>query len=219
MPEGGTVAMTLMPVGQKRELVIISDDAGRLALGAGLFMNGSGGSLLLTAELNGYEEIDYVEGELVIENFRLVKSSVLVAALVVQQGREVDDMLDDNGLTFRRFNLPFRFSNGIVDISEARANGPAIGFTLEGQADFHAEEILEISDNGSNDWMVENDPDNPGYKLNGEHLQRSKLRVDTRKWIASKFKPNTYADKIKQELSNPDGSNISFQFIPVSNKD
>ena len=89
----------------------------------------------------------------------------------------------------------------------------------EDQADFHAEEILEISDNGSNDWMAEHDPDNPGYKLNGEHLQRSKLRVDTRKWIASKFKPNTYADKIKQELSNPDGSNISFQFIPVSNKD
>lgn len=59
-----------------------------------------------------------------------------------------------------------------------------------------ADEALEIADNGSNDWMADNDPDNPGYKLNGEHVQRSKLRVETRKWYAGRMNPKTYGDKL-----------------------
>lgn len=66
----------------------------------------------------------------------------------------------------------------------------------EEQADYLAEQILEIADDGSNDWMQSNDPNNPGYKFNGEHHQRSRLRVDTRKWIASKLKPKKYGDKL-----------------------
>ena len=60
-----------------------------------------------------------------------------------------------------------------------------------------ADEIAEIADSGSNDWMAANDPDNPGYRLNGEHVQRSRLRVDTRKWLLSKLIPKKYGDKIE----------------------
>ncbi|MGE0630955.1 MAG: terminase small subunit protein [Pseudobdellovibrionaceae bacterium] len=67
----------------------------------------------------------------------------------------------------------------------------------EEQADYLAEQLLEIADDGSNDWMLNNDPDNPGYKFNGEHHQRSRLRVDTRKWIASKLKPKKYGEKLE----------------------
>lgn len=62
-----------------------------------------------------------------------------------------------------------------------------------------AEEILEISDDGKNDWMERNDPDNPGYVMNGEHVQRSRLRVDTRKWLLSKILPKQYGDKLDVE--------------------
>lgn len=57
------------------------------------------------------------------------------------------------------------------------------------------EESLDIADDGSNDWMIDNDPDNPGYKANGEHIQRSKLRIDVRKWYASKVKPKKYGER------------------------
>jgi hypothetical protein len=63
-------------------------------------------------------------------------------------------------------------------------------------ADTLADEILDISDDGSNDWMERNAKDNPGWLANGEHIQRSRLRVDTRKWIASKLKPKKYGDKL-----------------------
>ena len=35
-----------------------------------------------------------------------------------------------------------------------------------------------------------------GWRVNGEAVQRSKLRVDTRKWVASKLKPKKYGDKL-----------------------
>ena len=55
------------------------------------------------------------------------------------------------------------------------------------QAETLVDEIFDIADNGSNDYMEKNDPDNPGYVVNGEALGRSRLRVDTRKWHASKI--------------------------------
>lgn len=69
----------------------------------------------------------------------------------------------------------------------------------EAQADFMVEEILEISDDGRNDFIESLDKDEQpmGYKLNGEHVQRSKLRVDARKWVAAKLKPKKYGDKLE----------------------
>src|SRR5271157_3532722 len=55
-----------------------------------------------------------------------------------------------------------------------------------------ADELVEISDDGQNDWMETNDPENPGYRLNGEHVQRSRLRTDTRKWLLAKMLPKVF---------------------------
>jgi len=52
-----------------------------------------------------------------------------------------------------------------------------------------AEDIVDIADNATNDWMERNGDDNEGYQLNGENIQRSRLRVDVRKWHMSKMKP------------------------------
>ncbi len=44
--------------------------------------------------------------------------------------------------------------------------------------------------------MAAHKDDDEGYKLNGEHVQRSRLRIDTRKWLAGKLKPKKYGDRI-----------------------
>lgn len=66
------------------------------------------------------------------------------------------------------------------------------------QADTFADEITEIADDGSNDWMERKNAEgeNIGWQVNGEHIQRSRVRIDTRKWIASKLKPKKYGDKL-----------------------
>lgn len=58
----------------------------------------------------------------------------------------------------------------------------------------YVDEIIDIADDGANDWMENNDKDNPGWRYNGEHVQRSRLRVDSRKWFASKVLPK-FSDK------------------------
>lgn len=79
----------------------------------------------------------------------------------------------------------------------------------ETQADALFEEILEIADDASNDWMeAKGDKAGEGWKLNGEHVQRSRLRVDTRKWAASKLKPKKYGDRIQQEHSGDVGVTV-----------
>lgn len=69
------------------------------------------------------------------------------------------------------------------------------------QAERMAEEILDIADDGTNDWMEREDGT---VSLNGEHVQRSRLRVDTRKWLMSKMLPKKYGDRIQQDVSLTD---------------
>jgi hypothetical protein len=62
----------------------------------------------------------------------------------------------------------------------------------EAQADKFAEEILQIADDGSNDtYETEN-----GTATNHDVIARSKLRVDARKWLASKMAPKKYGEKL-----------------------
>lgn len=79
----------------------------------------------------------------------------------------------------------------------------------EDRAHALAEEALEIADDSSGDWIKTED----GERLNSEHVQRSRLRVDTRKWFASKLAPKKYGEKVQQEHSGPDGAPL----VPVIN--
>lgn len=66
-----------------------------------------------------------------------------------------------------------------------------------------AEEILEIADDASNDYMEQLDDEGKAaaWKFMGENVQRSRLRVDSRKWLLSKLLPKKYGDKIQTEHS------------------
>lgn len=56
-----------------------------------------------------------------------------------------------------------------------------------------AEDIIDISDESSRDFIQTED----GRQIpNNEAIQRSKLRVDTRKWLMAKMKPKKYGDKL-----------------------
>ncbi len=63
-------------------------------------------------------------------------------------------------------------------------------------ADAMAEDILDIADDATNDWMEIHRRDAVLYRLNGEHVQRSKLRIEARKFLMAKMKPKVYGQKI-----------------------
>lgn len=82
----------------------------------------------------------------------------------------------------------------------------------EAQADSLFDEILDIADDGSNDWMERKDGEgnNIGWLENGEALRRSVLRVDARKWMAGKLQPKKYSDKLSLDgtLTHEAGDSI-----------
>jgi hypothetical protein len=67
------------------------------------------------------------------------------------------------------------------------------------QADYLADQIIEISDETHSDKSFNED----GYEVtNHEVIARSRLRVDARKWKASKLYPKKYADRVDTDLTS-----------------
>lgn len=62
----------------------------------------------------------------------------------------------------------------------------------EAQADHMADEILAIADETDRDTI----DTEGGERANNEWIARSRLRVDARKWLASKMAPKKYGDKL-----------------------
>lgn len=65
------------------------------------------------------------------------------------------------------------------------------------QIEVIVDEILDIADDTSNDNFINEDCK---LIINHEHIHRSRLRIDTRKWLASKLVPKVYGDKIQSDL-------------------
>ncbi len=74
----------------------------------------------------------------------------------------------------------------------------------EAQADALFDDILEIADDARNDWMERRGDGDGGWIANGENIQRSRIRIDARKWMAGKLRPKVYGEKIDHTSS--DGS-------------
>lgn len=71
-----------------------------------------------------------------------------------------------------------------------------------------ADEILDISDDGSNDWM-DKELDNGRIitVVDKEHIARSRLRTENRKWYLSKLAPKRYGNErtIRHQQLDADG--------------
>jgi len=70
--------------------------------------------------------------------------------------------------------------------------------TRKNKVEVLIEEILDVADDGTNDWMTNKQGEDI---INHEVVQRSRLRVDARKWLASKFVPKMYGEKLHTEHS------------------
>jgi hypothetical protein len=82
-------------------------------------------------------------------------------------------------------------------------------------ADFYAEQTLEIADESANDWQIREDG---SRYVDNEAVQRSRLRIDARKWYASKVAPKKYGDKVETvhsgDPANPIQKHITISFKP-----
>lgn len=108
----------------------------------------------------------------------------------VSNGIPLAQCCRDEGIT------PVAFYNWRKDdenIALRFARAREVGF------DVIAESCLEIADDARNDYMESLGADQQGdaWKLNGEHIQRSRLRVETRLKLLAKWDPKRYGDKMQ----------------------
>jgi len=69
-----------------------------------------------------------------------------------------------------------------------------------------AEDILDIADDGTNDWVERKMKDGSVKEtLDAEHVQRSKLRIETRLKLLAKWNPKKYGEKQTVDVGNKDG--------------
>jgi hypothetical protein len=107
------------------------------------------------------------------------------------------------GMPTRRTVLTWRWEH--PDFSEKYTKAREAGL------DAIAEDILNISDDGSKDWeeRLAYNGGVPKLEVNGEVINRSKLRVDSRKWLLGKLAPRKYGEKQQLEMSGKIETEVS----------
>lgn len=60
-----------------------------------------------------------------------------------------------------------------------------------------ADELLDIAEDGTNDYVEKQGRNGTVVALNEEHVRRSQLRIDTRKWLLSKLLPARFGERVE----------------------
>ena len=107
-----------------------------------------------------------------------------VLDLIAEKGLPVYKALKECGTSFNPFS---------EWLTEKKENNERYARACEIRAEYLESQMIDIADDSSNDIKVDN---NGQEIINSENIQRSKLRVETRKWLMGKLKPKKYGDKI-----------------------
>lgn len=84
----------------------------------------------------------------------------------------------------------------------------------EDRADVLADEIVSIADEAETTTKTGEDGETMDVVFDSVAVQRNKLRVDARKWAASKLKPRSYGDKMA--VTDGDGKPLA-AMVPIFN--
>ncbi len=131
-----TVSLAFAPECGCRRLSLKARDAGRFALGLGMFANAEGGDLTVTATLSpaARRRLE-MAGKAIVTDVTIVRRSALVA--VVEKGREsgLDAFVGESGVRFDHIEIPFHLKGSVIDIDGGRARGNRLGLTFAGEVD------------------------------------------------------------------------------------
>lgn len=107
-------------------------------------------------------------------------------------GEPLAQICRDEGMPAYRTVKDWIDSDPVVSAGIARAR--------DSGEDVLAAECLEIADDSRNDWMDRRaeEGDEKALQFNGEHVQRSKLRIETRLKLLAKWNPKKFGEKVEQ---------------------
>jgi hypothetical protein len=103
------------------------------------------------------------------------------------------------------FRAVYRWRKDDADFEGRFAQARELGY------DAIAEECLDIADNANNDWMEKQGENaSVGWQLNGDHVQRDKMRIETRLKLLAKWSKK-YGERVVNELVGKDDGAIQYE--------
>jgi hypothetical protein len=86
---------------------------------------------------------------------------------------------------------------------------------IEARAEKIFEEIIEIADTPVEAEKVLTKADGKQEITTGDAVERSKLRVDARKWVVARLAPKKYSEKLNIEATGKDGTPLPPAVVQV----
>jgi hypothetical protein len=134
--EGKSFTALMQPASPKRRtLQVHSDDAGAVAQAFDVYDHLVGGQLDVDAYYDDAKDAQPLEGTLRISDYQIVQAPALARLLTVAALTGVVDLLRGQGVSFTTLDMPFTLTDGLLEIRNGRAYGPALGLTAKGQVD------------------------------------------------------------------------------------
>jgi hypothetical protein len=119
-------------------LVVRSDDAGAVARAFDVYDNALGGDLVMEATIHDDRPGHPVEGQIYVEDYRLINAPTLATILNIALLTGILDSLQGDGIAFSRLELPFTYVDDVITVKEAKTSGNSIGINASGTVDLGA---------------------------------------------------------------------------------
>ena len=119
--------------GRTRAVTISAEDAGAVLRGFDLYENMTGGTLELKGTFDDSKPSSPLTGRLTVDDYRVVEAPALAHLISLMALTGILESLQGDGLSFTTLDVPFVFDGGVLEVSEARASGPSLGFTAAGR--------------------------------------------------------------------------------------
>ena len=142
-----TVSGKLEATPQGRKLTLATTDGGALIHGLFGLDSLKGGKIDTTVELTGNGDAPNAtdapdfQGTLIAKDFRILHQPFLARLFAAGSLTGFVDLMGSNGIAIDKLSIPFKSKKGVINIREAHASGPSIGFSADGFVDRPKNEI------------------------------------------------------------------------------
>ena len=142
---GQPVLVVIAPAGSQRTLQVSAADGGALLRGLDLLSTVNGGRLAISGRYQDERSpatlSATLSGTLELNDFRVQNGAALGKLLQAMTLYGLVDAMRGPGLQFTRLNAPFRYSDGVLHLTDARASSSSLGLTAKGAIDFDASTV------------------------------------------------------------------------------
>ncbi len=146
LPKNATVTGKLERTEKGRQIKLATTDAGELIHGLFGLDSIKDGKISVTADFAGNGDEPNTDGPdfqgtMVAQDFRILHQPFLARLFAAGSLTGFIDLMSSKGIAIDKLTVPFKSKSGVINIREAHASGPAIGFSADGFIDRPKNEI------------------------------------------------------------------------------